>query len=455
MTGVKNETAADASNIAAAEENLQRDNASAKAETQENEPAEAVQIAIAAIAKLADLPTVEYSLKRKEAAKALGVNVTDLDREVIAARRAKAVQTAGGELDVHDPEPWVEGEVDGAELLDQFAAEISRHTILPPQAVDAVALWILNTYVHDCFTISPRLLLTSPDKRCGKSTLLGIVQQLALRAVTTANATPASIFRLIEDVKPTLLIDEADTFLEAMTEGRGIINSGHVKTSAYVIRNVGEDFKTKRFSTWAPMLIAQIGRPASTLVDRSIVVELKRKRIEDEVDKVNLASPLYPELRSKAQRWKLDHQEALPTLKPAVPSILHDRAKDNWLPLAAIAQEVGRSWPERMAEAARYLSMAEAASDASHGAMVLADIKAVFDVEAEPRMASKDLLKQLTDLDHRPWAEWRHGKPLSQAQLAKLLAPFGIRSRNVRIGAEQFKGYAVEDFDDAFERYLT
>jgi putative DNA primase/helicase len=49
-----------------------------------------------------------------------------------------------------------------------------------------------------------------------------------------------------------LLFDEADSFLRN-EEMRGILDSGHTKPAAYVIRNVEVDgqFRAKRFSTWA------------------------------------------------------------------------------------------------------------------------------------------------------------------------------------------------------------
>src|SRR5262249_10274874 len=39
-------------------------------------------------------------------------------------------------------------------------------------------------------------------------------------------------------------------------------------------------------------------------------------------------------------------------------------------------------------------------------------------------------------------------------QLANLLRPFGVRSKNVRVGVETPKGYRLADLSDAFRRYL-
>ena len=47
-----------------------------------------------------------------------------------------------------------------------------------------------------------------------------------------------------------------------------------------------------------------------------------------------------------------------------------------------------------------------------------------------------------------------NGKPLSAAKLSRLLGPFGIVPRSIRMVDKTRKGYEREDFQDAFRRYL-
>src|SRR4029079_14644772 len=47
-----------------------------------------------------------------------------------------------------------------------------------------------------------------------------------------------------------------------------------------------------------------------------------------------------------------------------------------------------------------------------------------------------------------------HGRPLSPNGLAKLLIPFGIYPRTIRVGEATARGYLCEIFDDASRRYL-
>jgi hypothetical protein len=95
---------------------------------------------------------------------------------------------------------------------------------------------------------------------------------------------PAAIFRVVEAWTPALSIDEADTFLSGNDELRDIINSGHTKSGAFVVRTVGDDHEPKKFSTRAPMAIAMIKAPPGTILDRSIVVRLRRRLPGEWVD---------------------------------------------------------------------------------------------------------------------------------------------------------------------------
>src|SRR4029453_13517885 len=89
--------------------------------------------------------------------------------------------------------------------------------------------------------------------------------------------TPAALFRAIEAGKPTLLIDEADTFAKMADELRGILNAGHTRDTAYVVRSGGHARGPRLFFTGAPKVVAAIGHLPDTIQDRSIRIVLVRK----------------------------------------------------------------------------------------------------------------------------------------------------------------------------------
>jgi hypothetical protein len=51
-----------------------------------------------------------------------------------------------------------------------------------------------------------------------------------------ANISSPAFFRVIEEARPTLVIDEADTWLQGNDELRGILNSGYTRKTAFVVR---------------------------------------------------------------------------------------------------------------------------------------------------------------------------------------------------------------------------
>jgi len=113
----------------------------------------------------------------------IGINAPGrlLDAAMPKASHDKGV-CAGQSVFLADPEPW-EKPVDGAELLSDITALIQRYVVLSPESAHGVALWILHAWTLEAFDISPLLGITSPTKRCGKSTLLDLIRHMAPRPV--------------------------------------------------------------------------------------------------------------------------------------------------------------------------------------------------------------------------------------------------------------------------------
>ena len=156
---------------------------------------------------------VEYERERKAAAERLEMRTTVLDRAVAVERGETGDSCKQGRaLTFAEPDRWHQT-VDGAALLDEIVAAIGRYVILPAYCAHATALWVVHTYLLDDLQITPRLAITSPEKGCGKTTLLDVLKQLVWRPLELSNATTPAIFRTIEMARPTLLLDEGDTFL--------------------------------------------------------------------------------------------------------------------------------------------------------------------------------------------------------------------------------------------------
>ena len=396
--------------------------------------------------ELATLSAFEYEKRRKAVAKELNIRPSALDREVAARRELRNVSTFMAPV-----EPWHEP-VDGDELLNSICDVLERHLVLPKYACEAIGLWTLHTHAHDAARNSPILFISSPTKRCGKTNLLWMLSLLTPKPLPASNVTPATVFRAIDLWHPTLLIDESDTFISDKSELRGVLNSGHTKSAAHVVRCVGDDLTPKPFSTWSPKAFAAIGRIHPTLEDRSIKVELKRKLRNEVVERIPGGDDAYRGLTRQCARWAQDHFTELEKANPPVPQELSDRARDNWYPLLAIADSVGGEWPSLARKAATQLSALD--DDESYGELLLRDLRDLF--REGGNLWSEQAVASLVEMEDRPWAEFRHGKGLTVHGLAKLLKPFKIFPRKIRIDGSGPKrsGYTADRFDYVWRRYL-
>jgi putative DNA primase/helicase len=351
-----------------------------------------------------------------------------------------------------EPKPWAE-QVDGVELLDALVAVFRRYLALPEGAAETLALWVVFTHAVEASAVAPRLAVLSPTPRCGKTTLLALLVHLVRRPLPASNVTPAVIFRVIAREQPTLLIDEADTFVHpGRSELGGIMNSGHTRATAYVWRTEGDNHEPKPFRTFAAIAIAKIGKLPVALQDRSLVIKMQRRRRDERIDRFreDQAAPL-GELKRRVIRWVADSRTALSSADPALPEGLNDRAADNWRTLSAIADAAGGHWPETARRVALMISGDE--EDTSLSAQLLHDIGDIFSARAGDRISSAELREALCSLDHRPWATLNDGEWIGAHRLASMLEPFGIRPKVLRIGDKTPRGYERAQFEDAWARY--
>jgi hypothetical protein len=396
-------------------------------------------------------------------------------------------------------QPWNEP-VEGKSLLDEIERVLKGHVVLPTWGAETLALWCAHTYAFELRDVGTYIGIESPEKRCGKSTLLGVLRRLVNRPVMAANISSPAFFRVIEETQPTLLIDEADTFLAGNDELRGILNAGYSRETAYVIRvqserakgqNVkaktqrlkrreesegkGEDLHAETqslerredskiesrilneeesrlasFSCWCPKAMAAIGRLPDTLADRCIVIRMQRKVAGEKCERPRRLETA--ELKRKCARFVLDNAEAIANGQPELPPSLHDRAVDIWEPLLVLADLAGGDWPERARQAAVGLTMS-AQENCPIGALLF-DLFVVFTARDAEKLFTREVLSELRALENRPWHSMRRGAEVTEAWLAQRLRPYGIKPQTIRVGEGVGRGYLAEDFRESLKRYV-
>jgi hypothetical protein len=416
---------------------------------------------LAGVIRECDLEFIEFEMTR---ARLKGSKLAQLCRVVGPSLKVSAETLKDGikseceeqeyALSIKPPEPWPEPVI-GFDLANELVTIVNRHIALKEVQAQAVALWIILTYLDDVVYCLPILALLSPVKRCGKTTLLSLLSRVVNKPLTAASISTAAIYRVIELLHPTLLIDEVDTWIKDNNEARGILNSGHTRDAAYVIRCNADSNEPERFSTWAPKVLSAIGELPDTLTDRSITIQIERRSPEQKVAKVRDADPAqFTQVRQKLVRWALDHRDNIANARPEIPKSLNDRQSDNWEALLAIANLLGGDWSQNARKSALTLSDADDADTIT--TLLLSKIREVLNDLPDDRnsVPTDHLIKCLNADKEAPWADWSHGNGITPHKLAKLLKPFGVKSGRVWDGASQVMSYTRESLKPVFGRYL-
>ncbi|MDP6654131.1 MAG: DNA polymerase, partial [Gammaproteobacteria bacterium] len=414
------------------------------------------------IVELAGLNAQSYELRRSDAAEALGIRAAQLDTFVSDKRQELHPSPQDGQgqkLVLEDPEPWHEP-VDGHGLAEYVRDTFKRHCILPAGAAEALTLFTFHTHCFEVADFSPHLILMSAVKRSGKTTVLHVLSQLVSKPLKVEHCTTSAIFRSIELAAPTLLIDEGDSFIKENEQIRGLLNSSFERGGG-VLRVEGDEREPRLFRTFTPTAIATIKELPGTIMDRAIVIPMKRKSTNETIEKFRRPSrSKCTPLTKKLRRWAEDNINNLREVKVNFPSSLHDRAADACEPLLQIATLL--NWEREAHEMIKSLLDIEE-FEGDLGLELLADIKSLIPAGVE-KFTSEWLRFELAELEGQPWASYSSKETISQLHLSKLLKPFDIRPKQFRLDDKtrkrsdqtkiNYRGYKTAWFEDSWARYV-
>lgn len=408
-----------------------------------------------------DAVTLTSERARARVLNRIGQKGIALDERVLIALD-EACRRGQPELTTQTSGAMPEAPPDGADVLTAVEGFIRRYVALPSEhAYVAMTLWAAHAHALEAAESTPRLAFLSPEPECGKTRALEVLELLVPRPMLAVNATPAALFRAVADQanRPTILFDEIDTIFgpkaKENEELRGLLNAGH-RRSGVAYRCVGEGTQqeVRAFPAYAAVALAGIGDLPDTLLSRSIVIPMRRRRPDE---------PVAPFRRRDAEReggglrdmlaaWARAVADRLAAI-PEMPEGVTDRAADIWEPLLAVADAAGGEWPERARAAAVALLAQKREREPSLGIRLLADIRSIFEAMQVEALPTATLLEQLWRLEEAPWSNLR-GRPLDACELAKRLREYGIAPKTIRVGKTTLRGYERGAFLDAWERYL-
>lgn len=413
------------------------------------------------------------------------LNVSDLLLSRLAARLAQDEADVPKASDFHkrkvprrehpsleflNPEPWVEP-VPASALLQDLTTTITDYVAMPEPLALAVSLWAMHTHILDVCETTPRLVITSSQRACGKSALLNLLSQLVARPLDLCDADCRGILWSL-GYRPTLLIDDPSALL-AGKEMRAVLRNGRRRKGGCFVRRV--DTYVRRIDIFTAAAIAVDGNIPPILSERCIEICLDPLKPGETVQRLGRApDETLSLLARRMHRWAGDSMARLS--ESDVPRV--GMRDEHWAPLLLIAAVAGPEWEERTRAAMEFLRPKAAIQPLE---MILADIQVLLQrrqagelllpcpnggkpVSDRDRIRSADLALLLGSMEGQPWCEWgKTAQPITPHALARILSGAHIRPATLRFHTGDHnapgpmlldRGYLHAQFTEAFERYL-
>ena len=318
-------------------------------------------------------------------------------------------------------------------------------------------LWAAHTHLVGRFESTPRLALLSPEKQCGKSRVLELLELLCAGAETLSDASPAYLYRRIGAGPVTILLDEADAIWkrgksdETAEALRSIVNAGH-RRSATVGRvemngQAGEARSASRCTPRPPSPASATCRTRSWTGPSSCGCGAGHRTSgcgttgsgppAPKVTRCATSSPSGP------PTWPTGSATRGRTCRPVWPTGRPTcGSRCSWSPTSR-----GRLAAAGRRSVHRVRHWRAGRHRQTSGTRLLADLRDVFgDADA---LFTETILDRLHALDESPWADW-YGKPFDARAPRQAAQALRRHVSAVRIGEDSRKGYRRADLEDAW-----
>ena len=390
------------------------------------------------------------------------------------------------ELKVVDlTEPWP-GPVDGLEMLKELYTTYGRPVWISDAARMMLAFWNIAEYDFKVWDKFPYLRIKSPDRNCGKSTLINTLERVVYKPFIGVSPTEASLFWLVQKEEPTLLLDNLDD-PERIKEVAGLLDEAY-DANRVVPRCQSDTGKLFGYRTFGPKVIASIRKLPGTTESRSLVVDIvrvpadKERQLEELCD---IDPTVFLNLKRKILAFVEDHKAEFRSVRPARPDWLKTRDWDLWKPLFTVADIIGGPAPnwvraaavglfkDRVIEESLAIEILSHIRDAANlrdadNQLALVVVARKEDkhgkvIKSGPFIERQKLVDYCNGIEEASWADWKTGdrEGLTIRRFAKeLWDDFKIERDRVTYEdpktqtVRRIYGYWLEPFESLFESYL-
>jgi hypothetical protein len=172
-----------------------------------------------------------------------------------------------------------------------------------------IALWIMSTHLFPVFTALPLVYLNG-ERGSGKTKCLQLCALLAQNPILSSSMSGSSMFRMIEGLRPTLILDELEMIKSKQyTHLINTLLSGYKAGSQnYRVNGMVGNFETSSYSTFCPKILASINHASNdALNDRCIRIEMQRATSSVVNRDIDIDDGALHELRNKLHVWSMNN----------------------------------------------------------------------------------------------------------------------------------------------------
>lgn len=204
-------------------------------------------------------------------------------------------------------------------------------------------LWIIGTYLHPLFKAYPYVYVGG-IKETGKTKVLNVCSCLGFNSIFSGNMSSASLFRLIQNNRCSLFIDESEKLSnpQRAEDFRNILLNGYKQGSfIYRVEKIKDKQTVMKFEPFSPKMLANIRGIEDVLESRCVSFIMKRtlnKEIgEREIDEID---QMWQILRDKLYLFTMTCWKEIKAIYDDISNdtILKNREWELWKPIFAIAK---------------------------------------------------------------------------------------------------------------------
>ena len=240
-----------------------------------------------------------------------------------------------------EPQPYESEE----QILKEIRTFINTYLDVSEVFEQIATYYVLFTWLYDRFNEVPYLRAIG-DYGSGKSRLLHTVGSLAYRPIFTAGATTVSpIFRILDESKGTLVLDEADFGHSDMTSDIvKVLNTGYQRGTP-VLRAEGKGtYDLRTFEVFGPKIVATRETfKDKALESRFLVEDMGSSSLRKDIPRT-LDESFYQQaqqIRNKLLMWRFDNYFKPLNKREELIEGIHPRLNQIVVPLLTIIKDLG------------------------------------------------------------------------------------------------------------------